>query len=540
MTKEEREFLLKKVTKPIKSSSTESHNIIKELYETDNEPNIIKYHSKKISFILDKYSFPEKYNYLEAVNCPSVIKDQKNCGACWSFSSTTALSYRFYKKGISIDLSPQYPLSCFHRNCDDGESLKNAYLNLNKNGTVIEECFPYSSANGTTIEKCPNRCKDGTKLKKYYSKNIYTTDNDYSKENYYDIITIIIDQLINYGPVAARIDTYEDFFSFGLEPDCGNNIYSYDGISKEVGDHGVVIIGYGYEDEKYYWLVQNSWGEQSCNGGFFKIEFGQIGIERITFSEPVISDDGDYNEIEMKIHVSETCELSILNKKILYGKDSNDSFEISFKNNRDTFYYQCGKVSLFNETNYKCYSTNFYPKKKCTYEIDYLETLEGFTYYEYNTSAKFNYYGIDLIYPFFSRTNFYVSEGGSRILLLHYPYGEKSIFTYIYANLASYPYPLNGCHRISTNEFEFNLISCEIQSDELYYLPSYSSYFSNDDKYLMYYTSLCGIKESIDTKIFWLDKKKYPVFRVKEFIIPNVKEIGSNSTFSLIANIKVI
>ena len=320
MTKEEREFLLKKVTKPIKSSSTENYNTIKELYQADKEPNIIKYLPKRISFILDKYSFPENYNYLQVVNCPSVIKDQLNCGACWSFSTTTALSYRFYKKGISIDLSPQYPLSCFHRNCDDGESIINAYLNLNKNGTVSEECFPYSSANGTTIEKCPNSCKNGTKLKKYYSKNTYTTDNDYSKENYYDIITIIIDQLINYGPVVADIDVYEDLFYFGLEPNCGNNIYSYDGISKEVGGHGVVIIGYGYEDSKYYWLVQNSWGEQSCNGGFYKIEFGQIGIERITFSEPVISDDEDYNEIEMTIDVSQICELNILNKKFYMEK----------------------------------------------------------------------------------------------------------------------------------------------------------------------------------------------------------------------------
>ena len=40
-----------------------------------------------------------------------IIKNQGYCGSCWSFASSTALSYRFHKKGINVDLSPQYPLS---------------------------------------------------------------------------------------------------------------------------------------------------------------------------------------------------------------------------------------------------------------------------------------------------------------------------------------------------------------------------------------------------------------------------------------------
>lgn len=131
-------------------------------------------------------------------NLQSIVKDEENCGSCWSFATTTALSYRFYKKGINVNLSPQYPLSCFHRQCDNGTSIIKAFLNLNKNGTVTEECFPYSPYNEITIEECPYFCKDVSQFNKYYSKNAYSTFYDFSEENYHDIITIIIDQLINY------------------------------------------------------------------------------------------------------------------------------------------------------------------------------------------------------------------------------------------------------------------------------------------------------------------------------------------------------
>lgn len=46
-------------------------------------------------------------------------------------------------------------------------------MNLNKNGTVTEECLPYSSQNGE-VEECPTLCKDGSQIKKYYSKQGYS------------------------------------------------------------------------------------------------------------------------------------------------------------------------------------------------------------------------------------------------------------------------------------------------------------------------------------------------------------------------------
>ena len=53
----------------------------------------------------------------------------------------------------------------------------------------------------------------------------------------------------------------------------------------------VVIVGFGYINSKYYWLIQNSLGSDFCDNGFLKIEFGEIGIENIVFSQPYIQNE---------------------------------------------------------------------------------------------------------------------------------------------------------------------------------------------------------------------------------------------------------
>jgi len=80
-----------------------------------------------------------------------------------------------------------------------------------KNGTVTEECQPYSSYD-KYIEECPLKCKNGADIVKYYAKSAYGIINEYNENNYYDIVSIIMDQLINFGPVVSSIIAYEDFF----------------------------------------------------------------------------------------------------------------------------------------------------------------------------------------------------------------------------------------------------------------------------------------------------------------------------------------
>ena len=128
-----------------------------------------------------------------------------------------------------------------------------------------------------------------------------------------------------------------------------------------------------------------------------------------------------------------------------------NNFEILAKSNdkEDTLYYQCGLVSLNDDTK-KVYSLNenyddFYNKRKGEYEIKKVETIGNENQYNLEKLISFYYYGVDLIYPYFDHTSFYISESGSKILF-SYKNGIDGdrFFSKIYPNKNSNSY-LKNC-----------------------------------------------------------------------------------------------
>ena len=247
MTVEKREDLMRKVTQKIDILNYNAYFPLKPLNDIYiNEE--ITYDPNKIKQIIKENGFPESFNFIDQYKPIVNVKDQKSCGSCWAFATSTALAYRYKKQGIDVDLSPQSLLSCFVRDCEEGEHILDAQFYSVKGGLTTETCVPYSSGNGRTIESCPTKCKGDEEFQKYYAKNSYATVYDYSSDNYYDVVTVIMDQLVNYGPVSSGISCYEDFQDMMKNSKCKNTIYKYDGKSEYAGGHAVVIVGYGYED----------------------------------------------------------------------------------------------------------------------------------------------------------------------------------------------------------------------------------------------------------------------------------------------------
>jgi hypothetical protein len=252
-----------------------------------------------------------------------------------------------------------------------------------------------------------------------------------------------MDQLVNFGPVTAGIKSYKDFHSLVGNRNCKNLIYKYDGKSDYSGGHAIVIVGYGYESNKYYWIIQNSWGSNFCDGGFAKVEFGEIGIENVAFSEPYIETDStSEGDISAKMTLQDDCRITYITESNNYE----NTFELNFDNANSkenvNFYFQCGKNPTVKQTS-----------GICSYNFESLYAEKG--YYRYKNSSilknnnieltldfdswnqnQFYYYGADFIDSIYVSTDtFYVSQSGSGLSLIFSSIsGDANLISKIYPN----------------------------------------------------------------------------------------------------------
>ena len=510
-----------------------------EEYKDYEESDGYNYDPDKIKEVIALYEFPETYNFFEAENAQPLIKDQADCGSCWAFSSSSALAYRYFKKtGKVINLSPQYLLSCSGLTCEDGGYILDTQYMLVNKGTVTNECMPYTSADGVTIEECPSECPtEGVEFIKYKTKNAYATSFEL-ENNYYDVVAVIMDQLVNYGPVVTGLLVYDDFSDLIYNPNCPNIIYRHENLSQEPSGHAVVIVGYGYResDNKYYWIIQNSWGEVFCDHGFVNIEFGQINVENVAFSEPYIEADEDTEEkeIDVTLTINEDCFITYTSEDDNYE----NSFEVDFVGEYDSnFHYQCNKAPSIYEDEYKglC-SFDFYTINNApigNYEYDTYTPLHvnNEFHIRFSGERQFYYYGYYDIYGIMT-DRIYVSEMGSRILLAYDPPIGAEDPPAIYPN-ENTDDSLKYCDIIYFAG-QYGIL-CELDEDEL-------NYFNNEETNSpLAYDLLCGKRENMDVSIHQLDKTKYPVIRVTQFILPSsdIKKLNKfNNIFTIIADIE--
>jgi hypothetical protein len=73
-----------------------------------------------------------------------------------------------------------------------------------------------------------------------------------------------------HGAVSACFLVYQDFFSYGA------GVYKHL-QGAEAGGHCVCLIG--YDDAQGCWIAKNSWGTGWGDQGFFRIAYGECGIE---------------------------------------------------------------------------------------------------------------------------------------------------------------------------------------------------------------------------------------------------------------------
>ena len=181
------------------------------------------------------------------------VKNQGQCGSCWSFSTTGSMEgAHFVATGELLSLSESNLVDC-------------SWLNHGCNGGMMDLAFRYAESNPLETEaEYPYVAKTGLFACKY-KKDL----GKVQVKSYVDVPRQNPDQLkaaLNKGPVSVAIEAdkpvFQQYKSGVITSDaCGTSL-----------DHGVLVVGWGNDATAGdYFIVKNSWSAAWGDNGFVKI-----------------------------------------------------------------------------------------------------------------------------------------------------------------------------------------------------------------------------------------------------------------------------
>jgi len=195
------------------------------------------------------------------------VKNQGNCGSCWSFSTTGALEgAHAIKTGNLIPLSEQNLVDCSILNAGcDGGSMALAFFYTERHPLESEADYPYVSGDTSKAGTC-----------NYDSSKGQVGASDYTMVTANSASALM--SALDNGPVSVAIQADQPVFQFytgGIitEASCGTTL-----------DHGVLAVG--YSDSEGFFKVKNSWSADWGESGYVRIGNSNDNICGI-LSQPV-------------------------------------------------------------------------------------------------------------------------------------------------------------------------------------------------------------------------------------------------------------
>ena len=218
-------------------------------------------------------SNPESVDWRTSGNV-TPVKDQGDCGSCWTFSTTGALESAYsIDTGKLVEMSEQLLMDCARNesnySCEGGE-IYWAYQWLYENKMMTEADYPYLGTDQTTCSY--DESKGLFEVERYYSASNLGQDGD----------RVNIQAALALKPCNVAVAAGNDYFR-----NYESGILSAAECPTDM-DHSILAVGYGIEDGTNFIIVKNSWGPEWGENGYIRMELTEHGIGICGVNQQVI------------------------------------------------------------------------------------------------------------------------------------------------------------------------------------------------------------------------------------------------------------